>query len=97
MASVMIPPLNEWIHITCVYDDAGNTKTIYINGIQDSVVTTTAGAHITATTHNTYIGARALADNTGPDTTTFFTGLLDEIRVYNAALTAGEADYLSKP
>jgi hypothetical protein len=97
MASVRIPPLNEWIHVTCVYDNAANTKTLYINGLQDSVVTTTVGAHITATTLNTYIGARALADNTGPDTTTFFTGLLDEIRVYNRALTAGEADFLSKP
>jgi hypothetical protein len=97
MASVITPPLNEWIHITCVYDNAANTKTIYINGVQDSVVTTTVGAHITATTHNTYIGARATSGNTGPDTTTFFTGLLDEIRVYNRALTAGEADFLSKP
>jgi hypothetical protein len=97
MASKVTPPQNEWIHIVCVYDNAANTKTIYINGLQDSVVTTTAGAKITATTHNTYIGARALAANTGPDTATFFTGMLDEIRIFNRALTAGEADFLSKP
>jgi hypothetical protein len=95
MASVITPPLNEWIHITCVYDDAANTKTIYVNGVQDSIITTTAGAHITATTHDTYIGARANSGNTGPEA--YFTGLLDEIRVYNRALTAGEADFLSDP
>jgi hypothetical protein len=97
MASKITPPQNEWIHFACVYDDAANTKTIYINGVLDSVVTTTAGAHIAATTHNTYIGARALAANTGPDTATFFTGMLDEIRIFNRALTAGEADFLSQP
>ena len=93
--SVAAMPLNEWVHITCVYDDEANTKTIYINGIQDRVVTTTAGAHVAATTHNTYIGARANSGNTGQEA--LFTGLLDEIRVYNRALTAGEADFLSTP
>ena len=92
-ASRFVPPLNTWIHITCVYDDAASTKTIYIDGTRDTVVNTTAGAHIAATTHNTYIGARALADNTGPEA--FFTGLLDEIGIFNRALTAGEAAYLA--
>jgi hypothetical protein len=94
-ASVATPPQNEWVHFTCVYDNVANTKTIYINGTVDSVVTTTAGAKIAATTHNTYIGARALADNTGPDTASFFTGMLDEIRLFGRALTAGEALYLA--
>ena len=46
MASVMTPPENEWIHITCVYDNAANTKAIYVNGTQDRIVTTNAGATV---------------------------------------------------
>jgi hypothetical protein len=95
MTSLALPPLNEWIHIGCVYDDAGNTKTIYLNGVEDSAVTTTAGAHVTATTHKTYIGARANSGNTGPEA--YFTGQLDEVRVFSRALSAGEMDYLSDP
>jgi hypothetical protein len=94
-ASRMTPPQNEWVHITCVYDNAANTKTIYINGLQDRTVTTTAGSTIAATTHNTYIGARATSDNAALQS--YFTGLLDEIRVYHRALTAGEANFLSTP
>ena len=45
-----------------------------------------------ATTLNTFIGARAAAGNT-PEA--FFTGQLDEIRLFNRALTAGEAAYLA--
>ncbi|MBN1505590.1 MAG: hypothetical protein JW955_02020, partial [Sedimentisphaerales bacterium] len=66
-----------------------------VNGILDTEVTTDAGTHIAATTHNTYIGARAVSGNTGPEM--YFTGSLDEIRVYHRALTAGEADFLSMP
>jgi len=92
-ASVLVPPVNEWIHITCVYDHVANTKTIYVNGIPDTVVTTNAGAKVAATTHNTYIGARAVGGNTGPEA--FFTGMLDDIRIYNRALSEAEARYLA--
>ena len=74
------PPQNEWIHITCVFDQAAATKTLYINGLMSVTGTTNANDMITATTTNAYIGARATADNTSRDT--FFTGLLDEIRIY---------------
>ncbi len=89
------PPQNEWIHVTCVFDQAAATKTLYLNGLMSITGTTNANAKITATTTNAYIGARAVAANTGPEQ--YFTGLLDEIRIYNRALTAGEADFLSKP
>jgi hypothetical protein len=93
MAGVMTPPLNEWIHVTCVYDNAANTKAIYVNGTQDRIVTTNAGAKVAATTHNTYIGARAVSANTGPEA--FFTGLLDDVRIYNRVLSEAEIRYLA--
>jgi hypothetical protein len=90
-----VMPLGDWVHIVCVYDNSANTKQIYVNGILDQEVTTNAGASITATTHNTYIGARANSGNTGQEA--YFTGLLDEIRVYNRALSVGEVEFLSDP
>jgi len=90
-----VMPLGDWVHIACVYDNSANTKRIYINGVLDQEVTTTAGAKIAATTHNTYIGARANSGNTGQEA--YFTGLLDEIRIYNKALSVGEVEFLSDP
>lgn len=89
------PPLNEWIHIACVYDNVNNTKRIYINGVEDAMVTTDPNTTIGPTTHNTYIGARANAGNTAQETR--FTGMLDEVRIYNKALTPGEVEFLSDP
>jgi hypothetical protein len=92
--STMDAPLGEWVHIAAVYDNAGNTKRIYVNGVQDALVTTTAGK-VATTTHNTYIGARANSGNTGVEG--LFTGLLDDIRIYSRALSAGEVEFLSNP
>ena len=94
-ASATAMQLNEWIHIVCVFDQAAAKKYIYINGLLDATANTTAGTKITASTHNTYIGARATTDNTGKEA--FFTGKLDEVRIWTRALTAGEAQFLSNP
>jgi hypothetical protein len=90
------PPLNEWINITCVYDSAAFTKTIYFNGtVNRSINLTGTVKAIPATTHNTYIGARADSGNTGQEG--LFAGMIDEVRIYNRALSAGEAVYLADP
>ncbi len=81
------PALNQWIHIACVYDVAGS-KAIYINGSLNLSGATTAGKAITATTTDAYLGCRSKADNTGGES--FFTGMLDEVRIYNRALLPGE-------
>ncbi len=94
MASTAAMPQNQWVHLTCVYDQAANRKYIYINGILDSTQITT-GAGIAASTHNTYIGCRANSGNTAPEN--WFNGMLDDIRIYGRALSADEADYLSQP
>jgi hypothetical protein len=90
------PPLNEWIQITCVYDSAAFTKSIYLDGALDRTVNLTGTVKkIPASTHNTYIGARANNDNTLPEG--FFAGMIDQVRIYNRALSAGEAVYLADP
>jgi hypothetical protein len=50
---------------------------------------------IPATTHNTYIGARANAANTAKEG--LFKGVLDQILIYNRALSASEAAFLGDP
>jgi len=90
--SRMDAPLGEWIHIAAVYDNAGNTKRIYINGSQDALVTTNAGT-VAAANHNVCIGARANSGNNGQEG--FFSGMLDEVRIYTRALSEGEVAYLS--
>ena len=90
--------LNEWDNITCVYDSEAHTKSIYINGVLDRTVSLTGEVtKVTATTTKTYIGARSNSGNTGLDTGTFFKGALDQIIIYNRALSAGEAAYLAAP
>ena len=76
--------VNTWYHAVMVRSgSSGNwTATLYLNGVSD-------GSAITATDPNgtnqkTYIGA------IHPGTTFLFSGLIDEVRVYNRALTADE-------
>jgi len=81
------PPLNEWLHIAAVYDKANSTKSIYLNGVLDAEQRTNPGT-ITPSTHNVYIGARANLLDTGAET--FFTGKLDDVRLYDKALSQAE-------
>lgn len=73
---------NTWYHITAVFDDAANTMTIYVNGVQSNqaTVTTSPGQP----NNKLYIGA--LSDNTRN-----FNGTIDELAIFNKALTASEA------
>jgi hypothetical protein len=96
MNSTGNPPLNEWVNITCVYDSVAFTKTIYFDGAMNRSINLTGTVKkIPATTHNTYIGARANSGNTLPEG--FFAGMIDQVRIYNRALSAGEAVYLADP
>jgi len=80
--------LGEWVHIAAVYDADSDEKYIYINGVEDVVENTNAGARISPVVHNVYIGARADSGNTGSET--HFSGLLDEVRIYDKALTPAD-------
>jgi MSHA biogenesis protein MshQ len=95
MNSDIDAPLFEWVHIVCVYDNVENTKRIYVDGLLDSEVDTDEGETIAAATQNAYIGARALSGNDGEDS--YFTGILDEVRIYDRALSYGEAVFLADP
>jgi hypothetical protein len=95
MSSEMDAPLFEWVHFGCVYDNDTNTKRIYIDGVLDSEVDTDEDTTIAAATQNVYIGARSNSDNDGQEA--FFTGKIDEVRIYDRVLSYGEVVYLSDP
>jgi hypothetical protein len=71
-------PLNTWSHLAATYD--GVTLRLYINGAQVSSQPQT-GSIITST------GALRIGGDSAGE---FFRGLIDEIRIYNRALSPSE-------
>jgi hypothetical protein len=72
------PPAPGWHHLAYSYD--GTTNRLYVDGVQRATSTT---APDTGPANNARLGANF--DGSEP-----FTGLLDEVRIYNRALTAAE-------
>jgi hypothetical protein len=73
------PALNAWTHLATTYD--GTTIRFYVNGVQ--VATQAQSGAIAAGTGPLRIGGTAVWSE-------WYQGALDEIRVYNRALTAAE-------
>jgi hypothetical protein len=73
-------PANTWTHLAATYD--GSTQKLYVNGVlagsrqQTGAITLSSGA--------LRIGGNAVWGNE------YFTGYIDEVRVYNRALTQAE-------
>jgi glucose/arabinose dehydrogenase/PKD repeat protein/fibronectin type 3 domain-containing protein len=72
-------PLNEWSHLAIVFD--GSDVQFIVNGVPTS--TSPLNATITARGKPMKLGADA-------DSGQFFTGRLDDVRIYRRALTAAE-------
>ncbi len=74
--------INEWNHVVVTYDAANGEVKLYIDGV-NTAKNTYAGT-ITGNTSDVYIGIRS-------DMSQEFTGKLDEVRIYNYALSREEA------
>jgi len=72
---------NQWLHVTMVYD--GVDKRIYVDGIPDTASPQPKNDPIDTSGRPVYLGMREGEDR-------YFNGLLDDIRIYNTALTAAE-------
>jgi hypothetical protein len=72
-------PLDQWSHIAATYD--GAVLRLFVNGAQ-TAATTISGA-LTTSTGELWIGGN-------PVWAEWYAGLLDEVRVYQRALTASE-------
>ncbi len=72
--------MGVWTHVVCTSD--GSTLSLYVNGIKRS--SASISGDISEST-NARIGARSFTSATN-----FYNGLLDELKVYNFALTSDE-------
>ena len=81
LTSLGSPAFNEWNHLVFTGDSSGGT--LYLNGVFDNSNST---AFITPDNSGIfYIGYSLYG--------TYFPGLIDEVRIYNRALTADEVRY----
>jgi hypothetical protein len=74
---------DRWYHMVCVYDSVGGTFTMYLDGVAQTP--DTASGSITYSG----FGEQRLLIGDDPDQNNF-SGLIDEVRVYNRALSAVE-------
>jgi glucose/arabinose dehydrogenase len=77
---------NTWYHVAGIYDAVAGTLSIYINGVFDNGVL--AGT-VPPSQFNSPLGVN-IAQRTGNPGTFNFLGLIDEVHVFNRALTAAE-------
>jgi hypothetical protein len=76
---------NQWVMLTATYTHATETRKTYINGVEKSF-TIFNEAILKSSTSDLYIGKRAPGNNY----IGFVNGKMDDIRIYNSALTATE-------
>ena len=81
--STTVRSLNVWYHVAGVYDATAGTFDLYVNGVRDNgtLVGTIPSSQINSLV-NVNIGRR-----TGG---TYFNGIIDEVRIYNRALTQAQ-------
>lgn len=82
LVSTANPPVNQWHHIAVTYDQGLGVARVYVDG--QAAAERTLGVFTPDTTRDLYIGYRPRQP------TDMFSGLMDEIRVYSGALSAGE-------
>ena len=71
-------PVNTWTHLAVTYD--GSTLVFYSNGVQ--VASTAVSGPIPPSTQSLQIGASQFGE--------YFQGRIDEVRIYDRALSAPE-------
>jgi hypothetical protein len=75
-------PVGAWTHVAMTYDTTTSNLVLYVNGVQDGVVSNIVGPVI-STTQPLFIGGV-------PCVPYYFPGIIDEPTIYNRALTATE-------
>jgi hypothetical protein len=87
---VITPYLNRWVHLAARFEDP-NAVTFYVNGQDAGSGTLTLG---TATDATVTI-ANTMSSTAWPNSPETFNGDIDEVRIYNRALTLAEIAYLA--
>ena len=79
---------NTWYHVAGVFDASGRTLSIYVNGVLDNGE---LSGTVPAVQYNAPYNVN-IAQRTGNPGTFNFLGTIDEVHVFNRALTAAEID-----
>jgi hypothetical protein len=72
-------PLNVWVHVAVTYDAATTTMKLY----RDGILISTNNAVSSYSSENTFIGSHQ-------GSSSFFQGNIDEVRIWNTALTQAQ-------
>jgi len=86
---------NQWHHVIALRD--GLALRVYVDGVLDVSNALPAGYDLSGVSqHNAYVGAITdHTDATGNTLEKFYSGLIDDLRIYNYALPDAEAGYLA--
>ena len=83
---------DAWNYVTAVFDGTNGEISLYLNGTQVAHDTLEAGSEITPTTKaKLYVGKNDQATAIAAGTYCMFSGLMDELKLYNIALTEEQA------
>lgn len=93
ITSVQNIEINKWYHIAAISSNEG--RVLYINGIQKDISTTTHVAPATVNTNSVLIGAQHTS-TAGTADGTYFKGYMNDVRIYNHALSAAEVAEIAK-
>lgn len=85
-ASVLIIPKNKWVQVALTYD--GVSANTYLDGLLGESISAGLGGVINSSTDNMVIGERV--DGSGR----LFDGQIDNVMIYNRALSASEISLL---
>ena len=88
LASQAVITDDQWHHIGFVWD--GSYRSLYVDGVEVAK-DVSAQTPLKSATGGLYIGANKILD-----AMSFFSGLIDDVRIYNVALTAEEIAALAQ-
>lgn len=80
-------PLGNWHHVVGIFDDTANTLNVYVDGVKG-----VADNGATAAPNQSNQAIRVADPQTS--TTSFFDGKIDDVRIYNRALSVDEIKQL---
>ena len=83
--------LGQWYHVVGVFDGATQKLSVYVNGLSDATPVSTTFSQCATNTANPYIGAFNFPWSNYQNA---FTGSIDDLRIYNRALSAAEIQAL---
>ncbi|MEL0457598.1 choice-of-anchor D domain-containing protein [Flavobacteriaceae bacterium SZ-1-7] len=87
LTSSVVIPENKWHQVAVIYNSG--TATLYIDGVPDNSASSLPAP--TATSRKFLIAA---ADGWDPNTTDYFAGNIDEVRVWDVALSVDQLRYI---